>query len=174
MGRVGAWCKNWGFQTNHETGSESPAGGAWSAEYTGTDAQGAEGHTIPVGTVATPFYGVNPARNNGADLEPIPITPVRGQNWPEMQIQLRNGWELTSMGKKLAYDDYLRLMTDSATKSRSYLIPSRSGYVQRGAGPAPSNVTQMINQTSGAQPQSPGGPGFLAADVNLSGRTYYG
>jgi hypothetical protein len=165
----------WGWQNYHETGSDSP-GYAFSSENTGVPSQAdhQEGHAVPAGTVAVPFYGTNPARNNGADLEPIPVTPVRGQNWPGMQIQLKNGWGSLSFGRKLTYDDYLRMQTDSATKARSYLIPSRAGYVQKGAGPAPANVASMIATTSGAQPNSPGGPGFLAAGVDLSGRQYYG
>lgn len=158
-----------------ETGSDAESSGAWDGDYTGVPSiDGNYGHPIPTGTVARPFYGVNPARNNAADLEPVPITPVRGQNWPGMQIQLKNGWGQTSFGKRLNYDDYLRLLTDSSTKNRRYLIPSRSGYVQKGGGPAPSNVSQMVQNTAGAQPNAPGGPGFIAAGVNLSGRTYYG
>jgi hypothetical protein len=167
--------QNYGQSNEEDTGSESEYKGAWGAEYTGAY-QGDEGHPIPVGTVATPFYQVNPARWNGADREPIPITPVRGQNWPEMQIQLRNGWGTTSFGKKLSYDSYLRMLTDSATKNRKYLIPNPSGlgpHAQR-PGPAPANVQSLINNSSGAQPDAPGGPGFLAGNVNLTGRTYYG
>jgi hypothetical protein len=123
-----------------------------------------------------PGYGVNSARSNGADLEPVPITPVRGQNWPGMQIQLSNGWQHTNYGKKISYDGYLRLLTDSSTRSRRYLTPKPSGLGPNAthSGPAPSNVQQMINQTSGAQPDSPGGPGFLSGNVDLGGRRYYG
>lgn len=130
------------------------------------------GHQLPIFV----GYGVNSARMNGADLEPVPITPVRGQNWPEMQIQLSNGWQHTNMGKRQSYDSYLRLLTDSSTKQRHFLIPHPSGlgpHAQR-SGPAPSNVQQMIDQTSGSQPNTPGGPGFLASGVNLGGRRYYG
>lgn len=128
---------------------------------------GNKGHGIPVFN----GYGVNPARNNGADLEPIPVTPVRKQNWPEMQVQLRNGWESTNMGKRITYDDYLRLLSKSEP-DKTYLIPSGSGNIR--TGPAPSNVQSMIQTTSGSQPKSPGGPGFLAGDVSLAGRRYYG
>ncbi len=134
------------------------------------------GGTVPGNTVAFfAGYGVNPARSNGEDIEPIPITPVRGQNWPEMQVQLCNGWDKTNYGKKMSYDDYLRLLTDSSTKARTYLIPQPAGIsgAQR-PGPAPANVDSMINLTSGAQPLSPGGPGFLAAGVDLGGRRNYG
>jgi hypothetical protein len=166
--------QDYGATMEEDTGSESEYKGSWGAEYTGVE--GCTGHPIPVGTVAAPFYGVNAARLNGSDIEPIPITPVRGQNWPEMQIQLNNGWGTLSFGKKLSYDDYLRLITDSATKNRNFLIPNPSGLgpaAQR-PGPAPGNVQQLINNGAGKQPNTPGGPGFLAGNVNLSGRTYYG
>lgn len=151
--------------TYSESGSD--AQGSWQSDYNETPGIGRQ---IPIFV----GYGVNPARNNGADIEPIPITPVRGQNWPEMQIQLNNGWSKTNYGKRISYDQYLRLLTDSSTKSRRYLIPSRSGNVQFGGGPAPANVQSMVNTTSGAQPNSPGGPGFIASGVDLSGRRSYG
>ena len=167
MGIFRNWARGRGAQY-HETGSDSES--SWGAEYNQNVAP-APGNTVAFFA----GYGVNPARNNGEDVEPIPITPVRGQNWPEMQVQLRNGWETTCMGKKLSYDDYLRMLTASSEKSRTYLIPSPSGLGQANRpGPAPSNVQQLIDQSSGAQPTSPGGPGFLAGNVNLGGRRYYG
>jgi len=134
------------------------------------------GHGVSTGTIAQPFYGVNGARNNGSDIEPVPITPVHGQNWPEMQIQLKNGWGSLSFGKKLSYDDYLRLMTDSATKQRTYLIPHPAGIGPSAGkpGPAPSNVNQLIQNSAGQQPPNPGGPGMIASGVNFSGRTFFG
>jgi hypothetical protein len=160
---------------NKETGSDAYVDYVDSADYTGAEYQGA-GHPVPVQTVATSFYKVNPARYNGQDREPIPITPVRGQNWPEMQIQLRNGWGTTSFGRRLTYDDYLRLLTDSATKNRKYLIPQPSSAGRAGSipGPSPLNVQTMVNQSSGGQPSNQGAPGMIASGVNLSGRRYYG
>lgn len=164
------WFLNRRFD-NHETGSD--ADGSWGSEDVDRGPRG--GHPIPAQTVATPFYGVNPARNNGQDLEPIPITPVRGQNWPEMQIQLRQGWAYTNYGKKLSYDDYLRLLNE-AHPNKAHAGSAQ--FVNKGPnwriGPAPGNVNSMVSQTSGSQPNTPGGPGFLAADVNLAGRGYYG
>lgn len=163
----------WDLAQYHETGSDAEFGDSFAAEYTGAQDNG--GHPIPAQTVAYPFYIVNPARNNGQDIEPIPITPVRGQNWPEMQIQLNNGWSHTNYGKRISYDDYLRMLTDSSTKSRHNLLPSPSGIGQANKpGPAPGNVQSMIDTTSGAQPNTPGGPGFMAAGLNLTGRHYYG
>lgn len=164
-----------GKSVSHETGSDTAYDRADYADYTGSQYEGS-GHPVSTGTVSHPFYGTNAARYNGADLEPVPITPVRQQNWPEMQIQLKNGWGALSFGKKLSYDDYLRMMTDSATKTRSYLIPqpSSAGRAGNTPGPAPGNVTQMIQATSGGQPNNPGAPGMIAANVNLTGRRYYG
>jgi hypothetical protein len=169
MGIFRNWAKAAGKQY-HESGSEAEYKGASGTDYDDNNPQ------YPGNTVAFfAGYGVNPARSNGEDLEPIPITPVRGQNWPGMQIQLRNGWETTCYGKKLAYDDYLRMLTDSSTKGRSYLIPRGSGIGQANrAGPAPANVQSMIDTSSGAQPNSPGGPGFVASGVDLGKRRNYG
>ncbi len=139
MGIFRNWTRGHGAQY-HETGSDSES--SWGAEYTG--AGGTPGNKVAVFL----GYGVNPARGNGEDVEPIPITPVRGQNWPEMQIQLRNGWETTCMGKRLDYDDYLRMLTASSEKSRTFLLPSSGIGRAQNPGPAPSNVQQMIDQTS--------------------------
>lgn len=153
----------------HETGSDAESS---------NDADYPDNHNPMTGRTnyIFPGYGVNSARINGADLEPVPITPVRGQNWPGMQVQLCNGWQKTNYGKKISYDGYLRLLTDSSTKQRHFLIPHPSGLGPKAntSGPAPSNVQQMIDVTAGAQPNAPGGPGFLAGDVNLGGRRYYG
>jgi len=165
-----------GFNRNvqHETGSDADVNGAFYGDYTGA-MYCDSGHGVSTGTIAQPFYGVNGARNNGSDVEPVPITPVRAQNWPEMQIQLKNGWGSLSFGKKLSYDDYLRLMTDSATKNRTYLIPKPAGIGPSALrpGPAPSNVNQLIQNSAGQQPQSPGGPGMIASGVNFAGRREY-
>lgn len=162
---------------NSETGSDSEYYNSWDAEYAGASyRRNSDGHPIPAQTVASPFYQVNPARWNGADVEPIPVTPVRKQNWPEMQVQLRNGWGTTNFGRKISYDGYLRLLTDSASKNRHYLIPHPSGlgpHAQR-PGPAPANVSQMIANGAGSQPTNPGAPGQMASGVDLSGRSYYG
>lgn len=168
---IRAFTRRQNFSTFRERGSDAEWDDQWVAEDVSAEYAEA-GHTVP----QFYGYGVNPARNNGADIEPIPITPVRGQNWPEMQIQLKNGVGTLSFGKKLAYDDYLRLLTDSASKQRHYLLPHPSGLGPAAGkpGPAPGNVQSMINTTSGAQPSTPGGPGFLASGVNLSGRNYYG
>ena len=134
------------------------------------DSYSGPGHEL----YAFPGYGVNQARNNGADLEPIPITPVKYQNWPEMQIQLQNGWSLTNFGKKISYDDYLRLLTSSNEMARSYLSPGTKGVAlgNQRIGPSPLNVTAMAQSGPGAQPQSPGGPGQTVGSVTNGG--YYG
>lgn len=121
-----------------------------------------------------PGYGVNQARNNGADLEPIPITPVKYQNWPEMQIQLANGWGTLNFGHKMSYDDYLRLLTSSNEKGRSYLSPGTKGVAagNQRIGPSPLNVRANAQSGPGAQPSNPGGPGQLVGSFNNGG--YYG
>jgi hypothetical protein len=134
------------------------------------DAYSGPGHELYV----FPGYGVNQARNNAADLEPIPITPVKHQNWPEMQIQLSNGWALTNFGKKLSYDDYLRLLTSSNEMARSYLSPGTKGTAlgNQRIGPSPLNVQANAQAGPGSQPSNPGGPGQLVG--SLGNRRYYG
>jgi hypothetical protein len=119
-------------------------------------------------------YGVNPARNNGADLEPIPITPVKHQNWPEMQIQLDNIVGRLNFGKKMAYDDYLRLLTTSSEKGRHYLSPGVKGTAlgNQRIGPSPLNVKANAQSGPGAQPSNPGGPGQLVGSFTNGG--FYG
>jgi hypothetical protein len=124
------------------------------------------GHPI----VVFPGYGVNPARMNAADLEPIPITPVRWQNWPEMQIQLLNGWMLTNWGRKISYDDYLKQLTSSENKGRAYLTPNRGANVN--IGPSPLNVASWQQSGPGAQPNNPGAPGQTVGGVTNGG--FYG
>lgn len=121
-----------------------------------------------------PGYGVNPARNNGADVEPIPITPVRWQNWPEMQIQLLNGWMTTNWGKKISHDGYLKQLFSSEDRGRSYLAPGSRGMTggNVNTGPSPLNVQSWIDAGPGAQPNNPGGPGQSVGQV--TNRGYYG
>jgi hypothetical protein len=119
-----------------------------------------------------PGYGTNAARYNGADLEPIPISPVRGQNWPEMQIQLSNGWMRTNYGKKLAYDDYLRLLRAENGTAGTRVLPGQGRQVMQG--PGASQTQQFMMQSAGNQPRSPGGTGMIAEGVDLSNRRFYG
>lgn len=134
------------------------------------DAYSGNGHPLYV----FPGYGVNQARNNGADIEPIPITPVKHQNWPEMQIQLSNGWALTNYGHKMSYDDYLRLLTSSNEMARHYLSPGKNGVAlgNQRIGPSPLNVQSMAQAGPGSQPSNPGGPGQLISNFGNGG--YYG
>lgn len=134
------------------------------------DAYSGPGHPL----YPFPGYGTNQARNNGADLEPIPITPVRNQNWPEMQIQLYSGWDTLSFGKKMGYDDYLRLLTSSNEAGRSYLTPGNKGVAggNQKVGPSPLNSQAWAQSGAGAQASNPGGPGQLAGSFSNGG--YYG
>lgn len=119
-------------------------------------------------------YGVNPARYNGADVEPIPITPVRGQNWPGMQVQLSNGWMLTNYGLRMSYDSYLRMLSEKpSVAGRTMLTPGPTQKQFKG-GMSPANFQQILDNGPGNQPQTGGGPGTLAPNVSLAGRAYYG
>lgn len=134
------------------------------------DAYSGPGHPLYV----FPGYGVNQARNNAADLEPIPITPVKHQNWPEMQIQLDNIVGRLNFGRKMSYDDYLRLLTSSNEKARSYLTPGNRGVAGGNirVGPSPLNVQANAQAGPGSQASNPGGPGQLAGSFSNGG--YYG
>ncbi|HEX4201192.1 MAG TPA: hypothetical protein VHY59_06715 [Chthoniobacterales bacterium] len=135
------------------------------------DSYSGPGHPLYV----FPGYGVNQARNNGTDLEPIPITPVKHQNWPEMQVQLDNIVGRLNFGRKMGYDDYLRLLTSSNEKTRSYLTPGVKGGAPGGnvrIGPSPLNIQSTAQGGPGAQPSNPGGPGQLAGSFTNGG--FYG
>ena len=138
--------------------------------HTTPDPQSGTGHALYV----FPGYGVNQARNNGADLEPIPITPVKHQNWPEMQIQLDNIVGRLNFGRKMSYDDYLRLLTTSNEKAQSYLSPGPKGVAlgNQRIGPSPLNVQSQAQNGPGSQPSNPGGPGQLAGAFTNGG--FYG
>jgi hypothetical protein len=121
--------------------------------------------------VVFPGYGVNPARLNGADREPVPISPVHGQSWPGMQVQLRNGWGITSFGRRLTYDDYLRMLTaatgNAPGKPRS-ILPGQGAQHMQGPG-----AKQYMNSLPQAN-TTKGGVGLLAPGVDLGERRYYG
>lgn len=119
-----------------------------------------------------PGYGVNRARYNGADIEPIPISPVRGQQWPGMQIQLSNGWMRTNYGQKLRYDDYLRLLRVENGRAGTRILPGQGRQVMQG--PGANQTQQMMMATAGSQPRYGQGVGVLADGVDLTGRRYYG
>lgn len=150
-------------------GVGSEIGGHRSPHYT-PDPQSGTGHPLYV----FPGYGANSARMNATDIEPIPITPVKHQNWPEMQIQLDNAVGKLNFGRKMSYDDYLRLLTSSSEKARSYLTPGRNGVPAGNVriGPSPLNVQANAQTGPGAQPSNPGGPGQMAGAFTNGG--YYG
>lgn len=105
-------------------------------------------------------YGVNKARLNGADVEPIPVRPVQHQNWPEMQVQLHNGYcKITT--HKVATDHYLRML--SHMQPGQAYKPLSSGMPK--IGPAPANVQKFYDDSAGSQPTNPGGPGFVLPGI---------
>jgi len=126
-----------------------------------------EGHPAYV----FPGYGVNAARANGADLEPIPITPVRHLAWANTQIQLSNGWMRTNMGRLMTYQDYLAMLSSSATgPGHNFTLPGQGQQVMRGPGAL--QVQSYIGRTAGSQPNTGSGVGTVAAGVDLSNRSY--
>ena len=106
------------------------------------------------------------------DINPIPIIPVRFQNWPGDQFQLSNGWQYTNYGQRMSSADY-----------RGQLYSSSSGpgapKPMPGEGLQPtvnSFVSQktLQNMFTNPDPDNSNGAGMLNPGVNLGRRTYYG
>jgi len=116
----------------------------------------------PKHMVVFPGYGVNPARANGADIEPLPINPVHGQSWPGMQVQLSNGWMRTCYGRRLSYDDYLRLLRAENGIAGVRTLPGQG--LQRIQGPGPAQISTSFIVPSATVS---GGVGQLADGVVL-------
>lgn len=112
--------------------------------------------TLPSPMGVFPGYGVNvTARLTGADLEPIPVRPVRHQN-QEWDVQLHNGYmKITTL--KVSGDHYLRLLSHKQPGQMYQPLPLGMPKI----GPAPANVQSFYDRTAGAQPTNPGGPGFI-------------
>jgi hypothetical protein len=105
------------------------------------------------------------------DINPLPITPVHFQNWPEMNFQLSNGWQYTNYGQRMPYDDYLRMLF-SSTSSPGAPAP------MRGQGQQPTAnglVSQKTLQNTMLAPQtSTGSGGAGTLNAPLGRRTFYG
>jgi len=137
------------------------------------DNNGAIGNPV----VVWPGWVTNDARNNGADINPLPIVPLHYGNWAALQVQLKNGLELSTFGNKDSYTQYLklnRLLYSSATsnsKQARQILPSfhPAGNIQ------PSSVQLASMITAGApNADNTGGTGQLAPGIDLSARKYYG
>lgn len=104
------------------------------------------------------------------DIMPLPISPVHFQQWPGMQFQLSNGWQLTNYGEKASYDDYLRMLYSSTSSPRA-------------PGPMPGDrttpyATGLVSQKTirdtvfvNRDPQNSGG-GLIRSPIGP--RTFYG
>lgn len=109
-----------------------------------------------------PGYGVNLARLNGADIEPIPVKPVQHQNQGWLP-QLFNGYQSITT-HKYPGDHYLRML--------SHMQPGQNYRNLNGGplvGPSPSQVTDMYGRSAGQQPTAPGGPGFTLGQIHGDG-----
>lgn len=113
-------------------------------------------------------YSVNP------DIYPLPVQPVHHQTWPATQVQLSNGWQQTNYGKRMSYDDYLRLLYSSTSSPRAP-VPMPGQKLQPQGNALPSRL-QLQNAIGASTPQDNGqlGTGILGPGVNLNGRRYYG
>lgn len=133
--------------------------------------RGGSGHPI----VFWPGWIDNTARRSPqTDVQPLPVQPVHFQAWPANQVQLSNGWQQTNYGKRMSYDDYLRLLSSSNSgPGAPKPLPGQGQQPQGGA--IPSRV-QLQNAIALNTPADNGnlGTGILGPGVNLSGRRYYG
>lgn len=115
--------------------------------------------TLPSPMSVFPGYGVNHARLNGQDLEPIPVRPVQKQNQGWLP-QLHNGYcKITTF--KFAGDHYLRMLSHRQPGQNFKGLPSGNVKI----GPSPANVQKFYDQTAGSQPTNPGGPGFVLPGI---------
>jgi hypothetical protein len=89
-----------------------------------------------------------------------------------MQIQLLNGWETTNYGKKMTYDDYLRLLSTKNSQGPVTQLPGGMPKI----GPSPANVQNWFQSGPGNQPNMVSGPATVNSnvDVTSSTRGYYG
>lgn len=134
---------------------------------------GPAGHPI----VYWPGWITNPARySDQPDIMPLPIVPVRHQTWTFYQPQLSNGWQQTNYGLRMSYDDYLRLLSSSASgPGYPPPMPGQGLQPQGSAMPSQLQQQQMISANAPLLANNQqGGTGVLAPGVNLAGRTYYG
>lgn len=136
----------------------------------GCNGSGNVGHPV----VIWEGWVTNPARNNGADRNPLPVQPWHYGNFAAVQTQLFNGLQLSSFGHRDSYDNYLRLLQASNTsdsKNKRSILPGKhpAGNIQ----PSGIQLAQMV--TAGAPNQTnTGGTGSIASGVDLNGRNFYG
>lgn len=127
--------------------------------------------------VIWPGWVTNDARNNGADINPLPIVPLRYGNWAAMAMQLKNGLELSTFGKNDSYENYLRL--NRLLYSSGSMNTKNARQIENTFHPAgnvqPSNI-QLAQMITAAAPgaNNTGGTGQIATGVDLTSRAYYG
>lgn len=112
-----------------------------------------------------PGWVTNDARNNGADVNPIPIVPWRHGNAAATQVQLSNGWQNTSYGKRLSYDSYLRLLYASNSSDQKR-FPGISNTPTSNVQPSSRQLASMNRPSTSTQ----SGAGRIANGVDISGR----
>lgn len=138
------------------------------------DNNNAIGHPV----VIWPGWVTNDARNNGADVNPLPIVPLHYGNWAAMQVQLKNGLELSTFGNKDSYTQYLRLnrlLYSSASRNSKEARQIAPNTLYPNGISQPSMI-QLANMVTAGAPNADdtGGTGQLAPGIDLSQRAYYG
>jgi hypothetical protein len=101
---------------------------------------------------------VNPARNNGQDIDTTPIQFRRYVNMGYTDVQLHNGlrWGVGKGSMFTPYPYFQAWIPRIPGQTRGDV----AGFVQ--SGPSPYNIQDMMNAGPGSQPEHPGGPGTIA------------
>lgn len=122
--------------------------------------------------VVSPGYLPNEARLSGADIDPVHIVPWRFENFQGYgAVQLHNGWDLTSYGRKDQQMTYRSLLSSSQTgPGHNFVLPGQKQQPHNKAMPSQLRLQRMEVPASSRDSDT----GFLAPGVNLSRRRFYG
>lgn len=102
------------------------------------------------------------------DMENAPTTFNRiGTRWGD--VQLSNGWQYTNYGDRMGYraEGYLIAVMPNTPGLTRLTGSNPADFPARG--PAPSQWDYHVMSTAGAQPNYPGGPGYVMGKVNRVG-----
>lgn len=141
------------------------------AENPNDSPPGAVGNPV----VLWPGWEQNPARMNGADINPEPIQVWHKGNGAATQLQLKNGLEFSTFGRYDPYDYYLKLLSASADNAGNKGMAQVEPTFHPAAAVQPSYVELQAMLSAGVpNSNQAGGTGTLASPGILTGRTFYG
>lgn len=138
------------------------------------------GKNVGTPVILFPGYVDNDARYSPqTDINPVPVVPVHFQQWPGMQVQLLNGWELTNYGKiitEVPFGAYNQKAGGSSATFRKS-SPPLPGQGQQPQGNMPPSQIQLANSMmNGANQQGLGATASMSDNVMaaVASRRYYG